>query len=155
MKQLLFLFSFVLFASFSVNAQNCSKSAKAGKSCCMSKKSAEANANSDVEGMASLPEIEAEAEAAMLASNGNIVKKTCEMSGATKYYEKASANSGEENWNEVKYCSDKKAFTEVASAYMEKDDAGNKVEAKACAGEKTSEGKDCSKSKAKSCCKKK
>ena len=156
MKQLLFLFSFILLASFSVNAQSCSKSAAAGKSCCMSKKAAATSSDSDVKSMASLTDIEAEAEAAMAASNGNIVKKTCQVSGTTKYYGKVkSLNTSEESWNEVKYDSDKKAFTEVASVYMEKDDAGNKVEVKACAGEKAGEAKACtsgSKAATKSCC---
>ncbi len=154
MKQLLFLFSFVLLASFSVNAQ-CSSSAAAGKSCCMSKKTSSADANAKANDMASLTSMEAEAEAAMAASNGNIIKKTCEMSGTTKYYGKVkNTGTGEDSWNEVKYDSSKKAFTEVASAYMEKDDAGNKVETKSCAGEKSGEMKSCSGSKAatKSCC---
>lgn len=155
MKQLLFLFSFVLLASFSANAQSCSKSAAAGKSCCMSKKTADVSSDNDVKSMASLTEIEAEAEAAMMASNGNIIKKTCEVSGTTKYYGKVAGNeSAKESWNEVKYDSEKKAFTEVASAYMEKDDAGNKIETKACAGEKAGETKACSSKGAatKSCC---
>ncbi len=144
MKQLLFLFSFVLLASFSANAQSCSKSAAAGKSCCMSKKAAATSSDSDVKSMASNTDIEAEAEAAMAASKGNIVKKTCQVSGTTKYYGKVkSLNTQEESWNEVQYDSDKKAFTEVASAYMEKDDAGNKVEVKACAGEKVGATKSC------------
>ena len=54
---------------------------------------------------------------------------------------------------EVQFDADKKAFTKVASASMEKDEAGNKVETKACAGK--SEGKGCCKKDgAKSCAKK-
>lgn len=154
MKQLLFLFSFILLASFSANAQCGSKAATAGKSCCMSKKMSSADQNTENKDMASLSGIEAEAETAMQASNGNIVKKTCEVSGTTKYYGKSVNKAGEENWKEVTYDSNKKTFTEVASAYMEKDDAGKKVETKACAGEKAAEGKACSASKSatKSCC---
>lgn len=154
MKQLLFLFSFVLLATFSANAQ-CSSSAAGTKACCKAKQAAAANANDKVSDMASLTEIEAEVEAAMAASNGNIIKKTCEVSGTTKFYGKSTnVNSGEESWNEVKYDSSKKAFTEVASAYMEKDDAGNKVETKACAG--ADDVKACAgKAANKSCCKSK
>ena len=150
MKSLFLLFSFVLVASFSANAQACSKAAGSGKECCASKKTAAVSKSDDTK----VASVVMEADAAVAASNGNITKRTCEISGATSYYEKSvCATSGKVSWEEVKFDADKKAFTKVASASMEKDEAGNKVETKACAGK--SEGKGCCKKDgAKSCAKK-
>lgn len=150
MKSLFLFFSFVLVASLGVNAQACSKSAN--KSCCAKKASAAAavNGTNDTQ----VASVMMEADAAVAASNGNITKKTCEISGATSYYEKSvCATSGKVSWDEVKYDADKKLFTKVASASMEKDDHGAKVETKSCAGK--AEGKACCKKDgAKSCAKK-
>lgn len=141
MKHLFLLFSFVIVASFSANAQACSKSASAGKSCCAAKKNASASTSSTETKVAS---VVMEADAALAASNGNITKRTCEMSGATSYYEKSvCAASGKVSWEEVKYDTDTKSFTKVASASMEKDENGNKVQTKSCAGK--AEGKACCK----------
>lgn len=141
MKQLFFLFSFVLLASMSVNAQACNKSASAGKACCASKKSASVSATEDTKVASALME----ADAVIAASNGSITKRTCEMSGTTSYFEKSvCAVSGNVSWDEVQFDADKKVFTKVASASMEKDENGNKVETKSCAG----------KSAGKACCKK-
>ncbi len=150
MKSLFLLFSFVLVASFSANAQACSKAAGSGKACCASKKTAAVSKSDDTK----VASVVMEADAAVAASNGSITKRTCEISGATSYYEKSvCATSGKVSWEEVKFDADKKAFTKVASASMEKDEAGNKVETKACAGK--SEGKGCCKKDgAKSCAKK-
>lgn len=135
MKQLFLLFSFVLVASLSANAQSCNKGAAGAKmSCCASKKAAAVDTKAD----ANL----SEADAAMAASNGTITKKTCQMSGNTTYFEKAvNAETGEESWAEVEYDSATKTFTRVASASMEKDENGNKVQTKACAGQE--KGKSC------------
>ena len=141
MKHLFLLCSFVLVASFSVNAQ-CSKSASSGKACCASKKTAAVGTSVSDTKVAS---VVMEADALIASSNGNFTKRTCEISGTTAYYEKAVCNnSGKVSWNEVQYDADKKSFTKVASASMEKDENGNKVETKSCAG----------KSNGKSCCKK-
>lgn len=140
MKQLFLFLSFVLVASFA-NAQSCMKSASAGKSCCASKKTASAATGQADTQVAS---VVMEADAAMNASNGNIVKRTCEMSGNVSYYEKSvCADSGKVSWNEVKYDSEAKSFTKVASASMEKNEAGEKVEAKSCGAK--AEGKACCK----------
>lgn len=141
MKHLFLLFSFILVASFSSNAQSCNKSASAGKACCASKKTAAVSTSDSGTKVAS---VVMEADAVIAASNGSITKRTCEMSGTTAYYEKSvCATSGKVSWDEVEFDADKKVFTKVASASMEKDETGKKVETKACAGK--SEGKSCCK----------
>lgn len=132
MKNLLFLFSFILLASFSANAQ-----------CCSAKKTAAVSTSNDQTKVAS---VVLESDEVMKASNGTITKRTCEISGAVSYYQK-STNAGKTNWEEVQYDAEKKSFTKVASATMEKDANGAKVEAKACAGQ--GEAKSCCKSGAK------
>ncbi|MBK7633468.1 MAG: hypothetical protein WAT22_19485 [Saprospiraceae bacterium] len=151
MKNLLFLFSFVLVASLSANAQ-CNKSASAGKACCASKKAASVSTADDQTKVAS---VVMEADEVMKSSKGAITKRTCEISGATSYYQKSEcATSGKISWEEVQFDAEKKSFTKVASASMEKDANGVKVEGKACAGK--SEGKACCKKDgAKSCASKK
>lgn len=140
MKNLLFLFSFILVASLSANAQ-CSKSASAGKACCAAKKTASVSSSDNQTKVAS---VVMEADEAMKASKGAITKRTCEISGATSYYQKSECStSGKISWEEVQFDTEKKSFTKVASASMEKDANGVKVEAKACAGK--SEGKACCK----------
>ncbi|MBK9567631.1 MAG: hypothetical protein IPO37_21410 [Saprospiraceae bacterium] len=96
-----------------------------------------------------------EADEVMKSSKGAITKRTCEISGATSYYQKSEcATSGKISWEEVQFDAEKKSFTKVASASMEKDANGVKVEGKACAGK--SEGKACCKKDgAKSCASKK
>lgn len=146
MKNLFLLFSFILVASFSSNAQ-CTKSAAAGKACCAAKKTASVDAKADTK----VASFVMEADAVMAAANGAITKRTCEISGATSYYEKAvCGTSGKISWNEVQFDADKKSFTRVAAASMEKDANGNKVEAKACAG--SSAGKACCKKDAAKAC---
>ncbi|MCE2788514.1 MAG: hypothetical protein LW630_01240 [Saprospiraceae bacterium] len=147
MKNVIFIFSMFLVFASSAQAQ-CSKAA-AGKSCCAAKKSASASASA--ENGVQIASFTMEAEAAVAASNGTITKRTCEMSGTTTYFEKSvCSQSGKVSWDEVKYDADKKAFTKVASASMEKDENGAKVETKSCAGKM--EGKACCKSgAAKSC----
>ncbi|MBK8625877.1 MAG: hypothetical protein IPN86_10035 [Saprospiraceae bacterium] len=151
MKHLFLLFSFVLVASFSANGQSCSKSTTAGKACCASKKTADASGSTDTK----VASVVMEADAAVAASNGKFTKRSCEISGTTAYYEKSvCSTSGKVSWSEVQYDADKKAFTQVASASMEKDEEGKKVETKACAGK--AEGKACCKKDgAKSCSSKK
>ncbi|MBK9254670.1 MAG: hypothetical protein IPM42_04220 [Saprospiraceae bacterium] len=150
MKQIILFFSFVLLAGVTANAQACSKSASASKSCCMSKKTASATQTEGTT-MATF----AAADAA-LVNNENVTKRTCEISGATSYYQKSvCATSGTVSWEEVEFDTNTKQFTKVASASMEKDPAtGEKVKtegkacckgksAKACAGK--TEGKACAK----------
>lgn len=148
MRHLILFFSFILFAVTTSNAQSCSKAA-AGKSCCAAKNAASASASTD--NSVKIASFSMEADAAVAASNGSITKRTCEMSGATTYFEKSvCAHSGKVSWEEVQYDANKKAFTKVASASMEKDETGAKVETKACAGKM--EGKACCKKDgAKSC----
>ncbi len=149
MKHLIVFFSLVLFVSFNANAQTCNKSASAGKACCASKKSA--SASTDTESSTKVASAVMEADAAVAASNGNITKRTCEMSGTTTYFEKSvCSTSGKVSWDEVIFDTNTKSFTKVASASMEKNENGEKVPAKACAGK--SEGKACcKKDSAKSC----
>ncbi|MBC7884234.1 MAG: hypothetical protein H7X99_02085 [Saprospiraceae bacterium] len=143
MKQLFIVFSFILAASLSSNAQTCTKSASAGKACCASKKMASASSSvSDTKVASAIMEV----DEAIVASNGNVVKRTCEMSGTTSYFEKSvSSDSDKISWEEVKYDTDTKSFTKVASASMEKDANGAKVVTKAC----------CAKKDGKACCAKK
>ena len=68
MKNLLFLFSFILVASLSANAQ-CSKSASAGKACCAAKKTASVSSSDNQTKVAS---VVMEADEAMKASKGAI-----------------------------------------------------------------------------------
>ncbi len=149
MKQIILFFSFVLLAGVTANAQACSKSASASKSCCMSKKTASATTSEASQATF------ADADAA-LVNNENVTKRTCEISGATSYYQKSvCATSGTVSWEEVEFDANTKQFTKVASASMEKDPAtGEKVKtegkacckgksAKACAGK--TEGKACAK----------
>jgi hypothetical protein len=141
MKQLLFVFSFLMLVSFSANAQACNKKAD-GKACCASKKAASVDASADATQVASAY-MEADAVA---EKNENISKRTCEKSGATTYFEKSvCSTSGKISWSEVSFDSETKTFTQVASASMEKDENGAKVEKKACAG--STSGKACCASK--------
>lgn len=137
MKQLFFVFSFILVASFSANAQACNKSASAGKSCCAAKKTASAAAANDTKVASVMMEADVAAK-----GNENITKRTCEISGTTAYYQKSvCATSGNISWDEVQYDANTKSFTKVASASMERTEDGKKVETKSCAGK--SEGKAC------------
>ena len=138
MKQLFFMFSFLLVATLTTNAQACTKAA--GKSCCASKKAASTSlSSSDNDTKVASVLMEADKVA---ASNPNISKRTCEMSGTTAYYEKSVCEtSGKITWDEVKFDTETNSFTKVASASMEKDETGVKIEKKACAGMK--EGKAC------------
>jgi len=143
MKQFLFIFSFLIVASFSADAQACSK-AKAGAACCASKKASTTasttNTSNEVADIAA-------------ASDENITKRVCEISGTSAYYQKSvCSTSGTVNWEEVEYDSSAKKFTKVASASMEKDAVtGEKVktEGKACcakgASAKACAGKDAGK----------
>lgn len=137
MKQLFFVFSFILVASFSANAQACNKSASAGKACCASKKTASAAASTDTKVASVMMEADVAAK-----GNENITKRTCEISGTSAYYQKSvCATSGNISWDEVQYDANTKSFTKVASASMERTEDGAKVETKACASKK--EGKAC------------
>ncbi|MBK9734529.1 MAG: hypothetical protein IPO92_05985 [Saprospiraceae bacterium] len=139
MKQLFFVFSFLLVASFSANAQACTKAA--GKSCCAAKKSASTTSLTTSDSDTKVASVLMEADK-VAASNPNISKRTCEMSGTTAYYEKSVCETtGKISWDEVKFDAETSSFTKVASASMEKDETGVKVEKKACAGMK--EGKAC------------
>ena len=101
MKHLFLLFSILLVGSFSLNAQTCNKSASAGKACCASKKTASVTTSGTDTKVAS---VVMEADAALEASNGNISKRTCEMSGTTSYFEKSvCSTSGKISWDEVKF----------------------------------------------------
>lgn len=130
-----------MLAAVAVNGQACSKTAASGKSCCSAKKTASVDAN---DAKTSVASVVMEADAAMEASKGAITKRTCEMSGNVSYFQKSvCAESGSVSWTEVKFDPASKSFTKVASASMEKDVNGAKVETKACAGK--SEGKACCK----------
>jgi hypothetical protein len=133
MKHLLFSVLFLFMGLVTVSAQ-CNKSAS--KACCASK-SAAASTTSAV----SISDV----DAVIAASNGSISKRMCEHSGTVSYFEKSvCTTSGKISWDEVQFDNEKKTFTKVASASMEKDENGVKVETKACAG----------KAEAKACCKK-
>ena len=131
MKQLFFVFSFLIVASFSANAQACTKAA--GKSCCAAKKTAAATSSDAGTKVASVV-MEADIAA---AADENISKRTCEVSGTASYFQKSTCPmSGTVTWEEVQYDANAKSFTKVASAVMEKDENGAKVDKKACAGDK-------------------
>jgi len=149
MKQLFFMFSFLIVASFSANAQKscagaATSCAKTSKACCASKASASVDANVSNSLVA--------ADAAIAASNGAVTKRTCEISGTTAYYEKSvCSKSGKVSWDEVYFDNTSNSFTRVASASMEKDADGTVT--KSCAG--AEKGKACCKGKAASSCSKK
>ncbi len=143
MKQIVFVLSFLVVGAFSAQAQ-CNKSASASKACCASKKTASATTESNTSMAAATAEVDA-----VLAQNEDIMKRTCEVSGTTTYYQKSVSTDGVVSWEEVAYDASTKSFTKVASASMEKDPAtGEKVktEAKACCskskGAKACAGKD-------------
>ncbi len=139
MKHLFFSVMLLFVGALTVSAQ-CNKSAS--KACCASKSASSATTSS-----VSISDV----DAAIAASNGNISKRTCEHSGTVSYFEKSvCSTSGKVSWDQVQFDSEKKTFTKVASASMEKDENGNKVETKSCAGK--SEGKACcKKDSAKAC----
>ncbi|MBK8518706.1 MAG: hypothetical protein IPL55_21195 [Saprospiraceae bacterium] len=150
MKSLL-LFSFLLICSFSMNAQGCGK-ADSGKACCASKKSASVSSSDENTKVAS---VVMEAEEALKSSNGSVTKRTCEVSGTTTYFQKSeNTSNGKISWEEVQYDAANKSFTKVASARMEQDENGVKVETKACAGKGDAKA-CCKKDEAKGCCEKK
>lgn len=141
MKNLILLFSFLVIGAFSADAQSCSK-ASAGKSCCASKKAASTTSAST----SSEADVAAEAD-------GNITKRTCEISGVSSYYKKSVCEkSGNVSWEEVQYDSASKKFTKVAAASMEKDAVTGEVkkEAKACC--KGDKSKSCSAKSSKKAC---
>ncbi|MFZ1705020.1 MAG: hypothetical protein WAT79_11790 [Saprospiraceae bacterium] len=142
MRNLILLFSFLMIGSLSANAQACSK-ATAGKACCASKKASSTTSASS----------NAEADLAAEA-NGNITKRTCEISGTTAYYQKSVCEkSGNVSWEEVQYDTDAKKFTKVAAASMEKDAVTGellKKEGKACC--KGDKAKSCSAKDSKKAC---
>ncbi|MEZ4911680.1 MAG: hypothetical protein R2774_12575 [Saprospiraceae bacterium] len=147
MRQFLFLLSFVLLGAMTANAQ-CSKSAS--KACCASKKSTSTSATTSTDAT-SVASYVMEADKAA-EGNVNIEKRVCEKSGSVSYFEKSVCpDSGNVSWNEVKYDLDKKSFTRVASASMDKSEDAPQTTTKACAGQKDE--KACSK-KSKECCKK-
>ena len=142
MKSLVLMFSFLLIGALSVDAQSCSK-ASAGKACCASKKAAATTSFS------------ASSEADLAAeADGNITKRTCEISGTTAYYQKnVCEKSGNVNWEEVQFDATTKKFTKVASATMEKDATTGEVvkkETKACC--KGDKSKSCSAKSSKKAC---
>lgn len=145
MKHLFLFFSFILIASFSANAQSCSGAAATSgqKACCAAKSSASINTDKTSTELVSNV---SEADEAMMASEGKIVKITNEETGEAGYYEKYNCPmSGEEKFSEVKYDSDSKKFTEVASATMSKDNPDAKAKS-CCASKAGAAGKSCAKS---------
>lgn len=108
-------FSLFLFVGMVSNAQTCSKK-KAGAKCC-AKKSAMKASTTTTAVAAAMVEADIAAEA-----DETISKRVCEKSGAVSYYQKAVCEkSGKVSYNEVEYDEASKAFTQVASASMEKD----------------------------------
>ena len=123
MKKLLFALSFFLFAGVAVQAQSKSCSKSCAKTCASKKteKTSETKVASAY--------MEADKIA---ASDDNIQRRECTVSGTVSYYQKSEcAVSGKVTWEEVEFNSEKKAFTKVASASMEKDPATGKVLEKA------------------------
>jgi hypothetical protein len=111
MKNLILALGLLMFASVSVNAQACSKSAK--KSCaatCAKKEAKTADASTKVASAMSEADLAAE-------TNENIEVRECAVSGAKSYYEKSVCEkSGSVSWNQVEYNTEDKAFSRVASA---------------------------------------
>ncbi len=133
MKKVIFALTLFLFAGVAVNAQSkscCSKKEQA--SCCAKKASTTKTAAVDFK-----------AADELAAVDENIERRECAVSGKISYFQK-SEESGEVVWEEVSYDADKKTFTRVAAASMEKDpETGKVMEEKKCA------------KKGKSCCAKK
>ena len=147
MKKLLFLFSFLLVAGVSVNAQETAK--KCAKKCsktCAKKASATASTASATQVAAAVTEAEIAAN-----ESEDIKMKECSVSGTKSYYQKSVCEkSGSVSWNAVEYCTKSKAFKKVASASMERDvETGKTVDTSAKSAKKS-----CKKSCKKTCSKK-
>ena len=146
MKNILLLAAFVMTASFATAQKTCSKT------CASKKATTEASAES-----ATVLSAQAIAELADFAAKNDesIERKECSVSGKVSYFQKSEcAKSGKISMNEVKYCTDSKAFvnaspSDVMSAEGEAEavktsestsgtkkacSAGQKSCAKTCAG---------------------
>jgi len=135
MKRIVLLFAMVMVAGL-ISAQSCSKTCTKG---------AKTAAVSVDEGQ--VASLIAEADA-LAASDETIERKECSTSGKVSYFQKSTcATSGTVSTEEVKYCSDSKAFIKVASATMEADATTNgaaaPVSKKACSSDKKSCAKKC------------
>lgn len=142
MKKVLFLLSFFMFVGFAANAQ---------KKCCASKK---ASCSKKTEMKAELgDDIRVKSMAIEVAeADDNIKVRTCEKSGKTSFFQKSVCEkSGKVSWNEVNFDEDKKAFTRVASAQVEKEVIEAKGDKKACCSK--AEKAACAKGDKKSCSK--
>lgn len=168
MKNLILLFAFAMTAGF-VSAQEvaakktCSKAEKAAcaKKCTAAEKKACGLKNAA--GTASLTDVTTESEASasnvlsasaaadiLAESDESISRKECPMSGNITYFKKSQcAKSGKVSMNEVKYCSDSKAFVNASPSEVMSDQ-----EAKVIKTADTVDGKvQSTKSTKKACCK--
>ncbi len=152
MKKFMFVFTLLVFAGFSVNAQSCSKSAKKG--CCKAKAAAAAKADASTDTAVASAYMEAAEMAA--EADESIMKRVCAKSGSVGFYKKnVCSKSGKISYDEVNYDADQKTFvnvspSEVQSAMMEGEVINVSEEApvskKACAGKSA---KSCAKKCAK------
>ena len=133
MKKVIFAFTLFFFAGVALNAQS--------KSCCAKKdQAASCTKKASATKTAS---IDFKAADELAAADENIERRECAESGKISYFQK-SEEAGEVVWEEVSYDAEKKIFTRVAAASMEKDpETGKMMEEKKCA------------KKGKSCCAKK
>ena len=129
MKKFLFILSIVMMAGSYASAQS---SKSCAKKCTKAEKAACAKMKADAETKVASAYMEADKIA---DADENIKKRVCSVSGSVSYFEKSQcATSGKVSWAEVKFDEDKKAFTRVASASMEK--AKKKSCAAKCAAKK-------------------
>ena len=124
MQKLLFALCLFMMAGVSVQAQSCAK--KCAKSCTKTTSTTSVEVKADTKVAAAYMEADKIAE-----TNENIERRQCAVSGKVAYFEKSQCDvSGKVTWEEVQFDAEKKSFTRVASASMEKPAAEAKKEAR-------------------------
>ncbi len=113
MKKFLLLFAVVAMVGVSASAQKCTKSktacTKSKTTCTKAKKATLVSTDAE------LPACPTKAAAVLASQNENIEAKTCASSGMVSYYKKnVCETSGKVSMEKVKYCSESKAFVNVA-----------------------------------------
>lgn len=160
MKKILILCAFVMSAGLaSAQAKTCTKKCTAAeKAACAKKgitcveKGTASVADATLESEASASNVlSASAAADILAeTDASISRKECPMSGNITYFQKSEcAKSGKVSMNEVKYCTDSKAFVNASPSEVMSDQ-----QAKVIKTADTADGKvQTAKSTKKACCK--
>ncbi len=160
MRNILLLAAFVMTASFASAQKACSASKKSCSKTCSAKKASADAATATatdvaMEGEANASNVlsaQAIAELADFAAKNDetIERKECQHSGKVSYFQKSEcAKSGKISMNEVKYCSDAKAFVNASPSEV----MSAEGEAKVIKTAETVDGKVQSSGTKKACCK--